>query len=52
MWTMLYNICMKKKNFRKGVKMKIILLFTMIYPKININVVKTILLQQLYADTY
>ena len=32
--------------------MKIILLFTMIYPKININVVKTILPQQYYADTY
>ena len=35
----------KKKNlFRKGIKMKIFLLFTIIYPKINMNAVKTICL--------
>ena len=32
--------------FRKGIEMKIYLLFTIIYPKINTNVVKTILAQQ------
>ena len=32
--------------FRKGIKMKISSLFTIINPKININVVKTILPQQ------
>ena len=32
--------------FRKWLKMKMNLLFTMIYPKINMNVVKAILPQQ------
>ena len=33
----------KKSWFRKGIKMKIILYFTIIYPKINRKVVNTIL---------
>ena len=44
---------MRKKNlFRKGIKMKTFLLFTIIYPKINMNDVKTILPQQHFGDTH
>ena len=40
---MLYNTCTRKKNlFRESIKMKIFLLFTIIFPKIDMNVVKTI----------
>ena len=52
-WTIFYSIYMGKKNlFRKGIKMKTFLLFTIIYPKINMNDVKTILPQQHFGDTH
>ena len=36
--------CNYRSLYRKGIKMKICVFFTMIYPKINMNVVKTICL--------
>ena len=44
MWTMFYNICTRENLFRKGIIVKISLLFTIIYPKIDMNVVKAIFL--------
>ena len=38
--------------FRKCIKMKIFLLFTIVYPKINMNIVKTILPQEQFANTH
>ena len=38
--------------FRKDIKMKIFLHFTIIYPKINLNVVKAISPRQYFADAH
>ena len=44
-FSFIVNNCNCRSVFRKGVKINIFLLFTIIYSKININVVKTILPQ-------
>ena len=46
----LFGNCNYGNLLRKGIKIKIFLLFTIIYPKINIKVVRTILPWQQFAD--